>query len=253
MERESDRQPVQLKLGPIDWTAKGQPLRLVFLSLAMLAPWFWVWLGLHVLKDYRLTILMYEVLGCGLPILLIRNKPLPPLWPFRFKRRWILSGAVGVNLIILGVFWQTNSFNMDWEWFYQRMQTTHLFVNTEFWLLALCIVLLNPFFEEMFWRGIIYQELKDYTTPLKANLISSFFFGAWHWVVLQAYCTPFWALWLTVAVMLGGILFAYTYEKSGTLASAVMLHATGADLPMVYVVYSCVTQAGQWMQQNPFM
>jgi membrane protease YdiL (CAAX protease family) len=246
MERESDLYPVELKSSSL--TASSSHFKLALIVIAILMPWFWVSLGLYVFQDYRLTIALYTLLGCGLPILLFRKKALLPILPFRLKRRWVLLTSIMANTFILGTFWITQGFQMNWNMFHQRMQNTHLCADIQFWAFALYIVILNPVMEELFWRGIIYKELQDYVSKGKANLISSFFFGAWHWVVLQNYCEPGWAILLTVAVMMGGVLFAYTYEKAGTLAPSITLHSLGADLPLVFVVYYCIQQRSYWSQ-----
>lgn len=250
MERESDLQQIPLN-APLEFAPAGGKLRLVFLCVSMLMPWFWVGLGLHVLQDYRLTIAMYELLGCGLPILLFTGKRTPPIMPFKIRRRWILFTSLLVNAVILGTFWATQGFDMDWDVFHQRMESTHLSANFQFWAFALYIVILNPVMEEMFWRGVVYKEWQHYVSIRKANLISSFFFGAWHWVVLQTYCGPVWAILLTIAVMIGGSLFASMYEKTGTLASSIAMHGLGADLPMVFVVYDCIQRGSYWAKLAP--
>lgn len=250
MEREPHLQSLQLS-PPLGFIPIGSRTRLVVLCIAMLLPWFWVGLGLHILQDYRLTIVLYELLGCGLPTLLFTGNQMPPILPFKLKRRWLLFSSLIVNIVILGAFWITQGFSMDWGLFHQRMESTHLSADFQFWTFALYIVILNPVFEEMFWRGVVYKEWQHYVSTRKANLISSFFFGAWHWVVLQTYCDPVWAVALTLAVMIGGVLFASTYEKSGTLASSIALHGLGADLPMVFVVYDCIQRGSHWAKLGP--
>lgn len=250
MERESQPKPFPLK-PPLDFIPVGSRVRLAILCLTMLMPWFWVGLGLHVLKDYRLTIILYEFLGCGLPVLLFCGNRTPPIFPFHLKRRWLLFTSLLVNVVILGAFWVTQGFDMNWGLFHERMTSTHLSADFQFWAFALYIVILNPIFEEMFWRGVVYREWKHYVSTRNANLISSFFFGAWHWVVLQTYCEPVWAVALTIAVMIGGSLFASLYEKTGTLAASIALHGLGADLPMVYVVYDCIQRGSHWAKLGP--
>lgn len=219
--------------------SSGTGLRVTILIIAMLMPWLWVGVGLVLIKDYRLTILLYELFGCGLMVLLSRPKQIT-LFPLGVPISRILISAGIVNLAILGMFKATNGFGMDWNHFYQQAKATHLYLNGHFWFFASYIVLLNPLFEEAFWRGTIYREWKELIGVWPANFISSFFFGAWHWVVLQNYCEPFWALFLTFWVMVGGVIFAYTYEKTGTLGAPALLHGLGADLPMAFVVYDCI-------------
>lgn len=245
MEREPDIQ--SLPLSPLAGLIPvGSRVRLALLCLVMLMPWVWVGLGLHVFRDYRLAIVLYELLGCGLPVLLFCGRQTPPVFPLRLERRWLFFALLIVNGTILGAFWITQGFGMDWGVFYQRMESTRLFADVQFWAFALYIVIVNPIFEELFWRGVVYREWRHYINPRSAKLISSFFFGAWHWLVLQTYCEPVWAIALTLAVMIGGVLFASAYEKTGTLASSIALHGLGADLPMVFIVYDCTQRASSW-------
>jgi membrane protease YdiL (CAAX protease family) len=227
--------------------SSSRVLRMALLLAAMIMPWFWVIFGLVILKDYRLTIIFYELLGCGLMVLLSRPKQIT-LFPLKLPLYRILLSAFMVNIIILGVFKGTNGFGMNWSAFYQHAHSTHLSVDGHFWFFTAYIVILNPLFEETFWRGTIYREWKYLVGPWPANLITSFFFGAWHWMVLQSYCEPMWALFLTFWVMVGGVIFAYLYERTGTLSAPVLLHGLGADLPMVFVVYNCIQTSSSFLK-----
>lgn len=209
----------------------------------MLAPWLWVWLGLDVLKDYRLTILIYEGLGCALPLLWFRPR-LPAFHPLRLSPGVIVLGALFLNVLILGIFKATHGFQMDWPEFHRQAERTRLVVDGWFWFYAAVIILVNPVLEEAFWRGFIFREWKKRFGVGRAALISGFFFGAWHWLVLQHYSQPVWAVALTLLVMLGGIILAWTQEKTGTLGAATLVHGLGTDLPMVFVVYDCILQGG---------
>ncbi|MCE3235292.1 MAG: Abortive infection protein [Vampirovibrio sp.] len=242
MERKLDIEPHNVSGGPTGIEHQPQPyrafLRLAVLFLAMLMPWLYVSYGLLILKDYRLTILMYELLSCGLMVLL--SRPKLRIFPLKMPISRIFFAVLLVNVLILGTFKATNGFNMDWPMFYERGQATRLLINGDFWIFAAFIVILNPIFEESFWRGTVYREWRKIIGVWPAILVSSFFFGAWHWMVLQTYCQPLWALFLTFLVMVGGVLFAYSYEKTGTLGAPILLHGLGADFPMVFVVYDCI-------------
>ena len=67
-----------------------RPPALPLIILLMAMPWFWAWLGLHAISDYRVTIALYAGFGCVLPSLL-------PIWdtplkfrPLGYSRRLIL-------------------------------------------------------------------------------------------------------------------------------------------------------------------
>ena len=221
------------------WDSAAPVISLPMLVLLMLLPWLWVSVGLLVIGDYRLTIVTYELVGCALPAYLygVRTEPFLPL---RCNLLWVLGVAVALGVVIITVYFASNGFAMDWSRFHQQALNTRLSVQPSFWLFAAVIGLVNPFLEEAFWRGLIYRGWKAHVGTNSARWISSFFFGAWHWVVLQHYCDPVWAIVLTSLVMVGGLTFCMLYERTQTLGAAVLLHGWGADFPMIFVVYDCV-------------
>jgi membrane protease YdiL (CAAX protease family) len=245
MERQLEPQSLNLnpnlandeQLGPLE--ASVPRIGLAVLVLLMLMPWVWVSLGLLVFGDYRLTIVIYEMLGCALPLMLLGYRHIP-LWPLRVNLGWILGLSIALGAVIITVYLASGGFGMNWTLFYQQAVKTKLSMDDSFWVFAIVIGLINPFLEEAFWRGLIYQGWKDHVGTGWARWISSFFFGAWHWVVLQHFCNPVWAVVLTLLVMVGGMTFCMLYERTKSLGSSVLLHGLGADFPMIFVVYDCV-------------
>lgn len=209
----------------------------------MLMPWVWIGLGLLGLKDYRLAILLYEILGCALPLLIWGGcKRLSDFWPIHIRPLCLFTLIIVMNITLLSLFKLTQGFGMDWLSFRHQAHNVKLGLTPYFWLFSLYIVTINPFLEESFWRGLIYRKWKSHLGAFRANLLSSFFFGAWHWLVLQHFCRPDWALVLAGCVMLGGVIFTATYEKTGSLGASVLLHALGADFPLVFVAYACLSR-----------
>lgn len=210
------------------------------LTALMLMPWVWVYLGLNVIGDYRLTIFMYETLGCALPVMIWgRNRA--PIWPLRCNMVWLISVAGILATMILLVYTASNGFGMDWRYFNAQATQSKLLVNGLFWVSAVVIALINPFLEEFFWRGLVYRGWKARLGATKARWVSSVFFGAWHWLVLQHFCHPVLAVVLTLLVMVGGFTFCMLYERTRTLGASILFHGLGADVPMIFVVYDCVT------------
>jgi membrane protease YdiL (CAAX protease family) len=244
MERKPNAQPHAITADAPE-APHQRRIPLALLLFLMLLPWLWINIGLTILKDYRLTILTYELLGCAFPAFLLKPKQLP-LWPIRLSPWILIINIVLVNVVILSIFKFSNGFNMDWAFFYQQTQGIHLLINGYFWLFASYIVILNPMFEELFWRGIIYEQWKKRVSTRNANLISSFFFGAWHWQVLHHFCQPEWAIALSIMVMVAGVVFAYIYEHTRTLSASMILHGLGADLPMAFVVYDCIVYSARF-------
>lgn len=203
------------------------------LFVLCLLPWLWTWLGLNVLEDYRLTVLLYELLGC-----------FGPFWALRltrpsFKRPSLLAFFVTIALIVLtlaSMLWvaMLSGMNLvDPMTFVTQMRRIHLNPQTDFWLFAAYFLLFNPLVEELFWRGLILDGFRQHYTDGQALLISSFFFGAWHYVVISQVFAPSFSLLATGMVMLGGVIFGALYLRTGSLWPSILVHGLGADLALV--------------------
>jgi len=95
---------------------------------------------------------------------------------------------------------------------------------------ALCLVaLLVPAFEETLFRGILYGALRRSMRPVFAALISAIIFGLLHF---QLTAVP------VLAVL--GLVFAYVYERTGSLVAPAVSH--GLVNVMTTVVVMAVQQ-----------
>lgn len=106
--------------------------------------------------------------------------------------------------------------------------------------LALYFLLVHPFAEEAFWRGTVYKGLCLEMSPLRAALLSSALFGAWHALVLVPLLPSTW--WLgTLAVVFFGLAMAALYDRRrDCLVSCTLLHALGGDLPLLVILAAVV-------------
>lgn len=240
MERKPDPQQVEvITVQPQAMGLKDSRARMLLLVFFMLSPWIWVNYGLHVVQDFRVTIALYELVCCALPLIVFRVDKVP-VWPLRVSMRTLILVILAANVFFLANFKTLYAHIMDWSVFGPRIRALQMGPNAEFWGYGIYLVFFNPLLEEGFWRGVVYREWRKLLGPWRANVISSFFFGAWHWIILQHFCTPAWAIGLSVLVMIGGSVFAYTYERTGTLGAAILLHGLGADLPLVFIVWQSV-------------
>lgn len=74
-----------------------------------------------------------------------------------------------------------------------------------------CIV--GPLAEELFFRGVVYPATRHKTTRLKAVLINGALFSVVHWNIVGFF-----------PIMLLGCLLALLYERTGSIASPLMVH-----------------------------
>ncbi|MBR3704617.1 MAG: CPBP family intramembrane metalloprotease, partial [Oscillospiraceae bacterium] len=88
----------------------------------------------------------------------------------------------------------------------------------------LIIILLAPFVEEVLFRGYIFGNLRA-TSRTAAYIVSCLLFAflhVWQFAVIHRDLSYF---LLMLQYLVPGLVFAWTYEKSGTLWGSVLLHA----------------------------
>ena len=76
-------------------------------------------------------------------------------------------------------------------------------------------VVFAPIFEELAFRGILYAILRRRLTPLPAAMISACIFAAAHGYGLIGFLSVFWS----------GLLWAWLYERTGSLIPGMIAHA----------------------------
>ena len=81
--------------------------------------------------------------------------------------------------------------------------------------MVLLVVVAAPVLEELLFRGLLYGTLRRAVGPVPAAAVSALAFAAIH------------GLWIHAAVLfLLGYALARVYERTGSLWSAIALHAT---------------------------
>jgi len=213
----------------------------VFLYLVA-APWIWVTTGLYILHDHRIAIALYALLCCLLPALVLGREPDSLRFlPLNAKTGGIAASIAAGALVLLGgwFFLPLLTPLVDFNVLAERLTQIRI-TPGHFWPFAFYFIVVNPMVEELFWRGLVYRELTYVTEPKIALLLSSFFFGFWHWVMIQHFFVPFWVPWITLVIMMGGFIFGALYQRTGTLMGPIVVHALGADLPIVIIVWNCI-------------
>lgn len=74
-------------------------------------------------------------------------------------------------------------------------------------------VLIGPVIEELIFRGLIYNELKEKYPVMKSILITTILFAIMHANIVQVIYT-----------FAMGFIFIYVYEKTNNLKSSILLH-----------------------------
>jgi membrane protease YdiL (CAAX protease family) len=100
---------------------------------------------------------------------------------------------------------------MDYFWFSQMLNEMLMDMSTGYLIVATVIV--APFTEEIFCRGLIFKRLRSFMGFLPSALISGAIFGVMHLNVVQC-----------LYAVLGGVIFAYIYEKKQSLSATIVAH-----------------------------
>ena len=117
-----------------------------------------------------------------------------------------------VYLIILGIILSL-VYNV-FAYYFNFLLKTSLFDNNNNLIITLISTgLIGPIIEELMFRGIIYNELKNKYKNMKAILITTIFFAVIHFNIIQ----------ILYALAIGFILI-FVYEKYKNIKAPIILH-----------------------------
>jgi membrane protease YdiL (CAAX protease family) len=80
---------------------------------------------------------------------------------------------------------------------------------------------------------VLRQRFPDWRV---AACIASFFFGAWHWLVVRLFVAPWLAILTTLLIAGVGYVLTMVYERTRHLALPIALHALAGDAPLLVVL-----------------
>lgn len=99
---------------------------------------------------------------------------------------------------------------------------------------ALIVIFLAPFVEEVLFRGLVFGCLKEMSRPVAYVVSAALFsllhvwtFALWQWDVTY--------LILMLQYLVPGLVFAWAFDRSGTLWTSILLHAAVNALAL-YVI-----------------
>ena len=134
----------------------------------------------------------------------------------------VALGLLGDLVIVLGG--EAFEWSVDWkDWFLPQLVWGS---QLELLKTGFEVVLLAPVFEEIIFRGLLYPTLRAKFTILISIIGSALIFALAHGYGLVAFLTVFWS----------GLLWAWAYERTGSILPAICAHVINNGL----VVYSLV-------------
>lgn len=95
-------------------------------------------------------------------------------------------------------------------WSYKSLNSSFLIIS---WIF---IAVVNPFFEELFWRGFMLEKGKNISFWIKA-VISSLLFTLSHPIMWSIYSKAMLTKELVISVFIVGLAWSFIYKKSKSL------------------------------------
>jgi membrane protease YdiL (CAAX protease family) len=128
----------------------------------------------------------------------------------------VMAGVYLAGMVIawLGVIWWFGSPDIFWE-FVRRMPMSDLSLGH---ILGVCVA--APVLEEFWFRSLLYAPLRLYVPRVWAIVLLSAVFASAHG-------------WPPVTQFVGGLVFAYAYEKRQTIWASIILHVAGNSMLFV--------------------
>lgn len=195
-------------------------------SLAPLLPYLVVWAGFFFLKNAWATLLGFHLAILAALFVLRPSLPLNVFFkPANGKRALfmiLLCAASGPGLYLLrDAFQIADDLNA-------RLAELGLSGNTWFGFIAY-FTLINPFFEEYFWRGVLGSETKGF-------YFGDLVYAGYHVMVVWNKTHPFSMLFLLAVLTFVGWYWRQVYRKDDSLLAPVLGHMA-ADLSILIAAY----------------
>ena len=153
-----------------------------------------------------------------------KNVSLAPLFRFE-KRSFGLVAAVGAGVfaVILGGYFALRG-ALDFSGIVGSLTEGVGVGKHNFVFVAIYIALVNSFLEEFFFRGFAFLTLKKCASRRVAYIFSAAAFSLYHVAMMIGWFGI--GLWLLVMVGLavGGVIFNYFNERSGTIYPSWFIH-----------------------------
>lgn len=211
--------------------------RLAVVVLLTLLPWPAVWLGMYRFDSLLWTFALYHGV-CLLPAIVwgypLWRKALRP--PTRPQWAWLLGGFVILVPLSLLVYQDLGKSLLDAPGVL-AVVTRRGFRAA--WLLPLILyfVPVNAVLEELFWRGVVLNELRGTGEAVwtAGTIWTALTFAGWHYLVVRLLVRPGWAELTVLGILAAGIFFDWLYRRTRSLIVPILWHGLVFDLSLLLV------------------
>lgn len=102
--------------------------------------------------------------------------------------------------------------------------------------LGVYTIIVNPLIEEIFWRGIVLNQLDRFRNPPFKHfgiICSSLAYAAFHYLIFRMVLFPGWAEVATLLLAIYGGLLAVIYRRSGSILTTALAHGLLTDTAVI--------------------
>jgi membrane protease YdiL (CAAX protease family) len=195
-------------------------------------PWLVLSFGLHYFRSIFWSFFLYH--GCCLlPLIIWRRKSWQAHLILPTVRQIGAIAAVGVafGILTLIVHAFIGSFVVERQHALAAMAMRGFQIS---WLVPLSIyfVTVNPIVEELFWRGVVLDDLCDRDSRMLSwpYIWTNISFAAWHWLVVR----------LFVSVASVGFFLSWLYRRTGSVIVPMLWHGLVFDLAVIVLLWLIV-------------
>lgn len=214
------------------------PARALGVLLWTLIPSLTMYVGLYVLNSAVWAFALYHILYL-LPGIIIGRA----LWRTTLLRPTVRGLAM---LSVVAVLYSTVSivgFEILSSLYLDQKEVVALlnrigWSHNSFWMISIYAVVVNPVLEELFWRGVILNELDRWKVPIKhfGILWSSFTYAMFHYLIFRLVLFPFYAEIGIFMLAIYGAILAWIYRKTGSIITTAFAHGLLADTAAVMLM-----------------
>lgn len=219
-------------------------LNLTLVILWSLTPCIAIWVGLYQIKSAAWTFVLYHGLCLAPAIWWGRHLWLPTLTAPKPKHcALLIVAAVIFSLITLLTYELIGKYLLSNDGAMELLKSQG-FNKLMFWPLSLYAIFINPIFEEIYWRGVVLNELERHSTRVKhfALIWSSLAYALFHYLIFRMVLFPGWAELGTLMLAVYGAILAILYRKTGSIIFAALAHGLLTDLACIVLILDLLTR-----------
>ncbi len=210
----------------------ANPVRVILFLLWSLLPILAIYVGLYTMGSAFWAYVFYHVF-CLLPAIIWGRK----LWQDSLRlptlKEWLilLAAALLFSAVTIVGFELLGKTLLSDEDTLQLMKRVGWYGQI-FWPMSIYAVVVNPVLEELFWRGVVLNELDKLQIPIKnfSLIWSSVAYAAFHYSIFRLVLFPVYAEIGTFGLVLYGALMAFIYRKTGSIVTTAAAHGMLTDM-----------------------